>query len=148
MWALAANPLLLSIMALVFEQDGELPQGQARLYRRGVELLLSTADGENLPATEHKRSLLEEVALHFHLRRVLLLPEDELRGIIAALNKLRSPISRRKQKGTADIPAEQVPTVPSAPPSAPVGSPSALDDPSQIGRPPSRGSALVALQLG
>jgi len=117
MWALAANPLLLSLMAFVFEQDGELPQGQARLYRRGVEVLLSIADGENLPATEHKRSLLEEVALHFHLRRVLLLPEDELRGIIAALNKLRSPTSRRKQKGTADIPAEQVPTVPSAPPS-------------------------------
>ena len=86
MWALAANPLLLSLMAFAFEQDGELPEGRAGLYGRGVELLLSTADGErfhmNGTDTEHKRSLLEEVALHFHLRRAFLFPEDELRGII------------------------------------------------------------------
>jgi HEAT repeat protein len=116
MGALATNPLLLSLMALVFEQDRKLPEGRAGLYGRSVELLLNTADRKNLPDTEHKRRLLEEVALHFHLRRVLLLSEDELRGIIAAFNELRSPISRRKQKGTVDIPAEQVPTPPSAPP--------------------------------
>jgi HEAT repeat protein len=115
MWALAANPLLLSLMALAFEQDGELPEGRAGLYRRGVDLLLSTADGENLADTEYKRSLLEEVALHFQLWRGLLLPEDELKGIIAALNKLRSPISRREQKGAVDTPADQACAAPSAP---------------------------------
>ena len=83
MWALAANPLLLSLMAFVFEQDGQLPEGRVGLYERGAGLLLSTADGEDLTDIEHKRSLLEEVALHFHLRRVFLLPEDELKGIIA-----------------------------------------------------------------
>jgi HEAT repeat protein len=115
MWALAANPLLLSLMALAFEQDGGLPEGRAGLYRRGVDLLLGTADGENLANTEYKRSLLEEVALHFQLWRGLLFEVEALKGIIAALNKLRSPISRREQRGTVDTSADQSCAAPSAP---------------------------------
>jgi HEAT repeat protein len=83
MWVLAANPLLLTLMAFAFEQDGKLPKGRVGLYRRGAELLLGTADRENLTDTGRKHSLLEEVALHFHRQHVLLFPEDELREVIA-----------------------------------------------------------------
>jgi HEAT repeat protein len=88
--ALAANPLFLSLMAFVFEQDGKLPEGQAGLYGRGLELLLEkweTHRGRKRVSritTEHQRDLLEEVALHFHLRRLLCFPEDDLSGIIAS----------------------------------------------------------------
>jgi len=87
--ALAANPLLLSLMALVFEQDGELPQARAGLYGRGMDLLLEkweTHRGRKRVSrftAEHQRGLLEEVALHFHLRRLLCFPEDDLSGITA-----------------------------------------------------------------
>ena len=117
MGALAANPLLLSLMAFAFEQDGELPEGRARLYERGVELLLSTSDGENLTEIEHKRSLLEEVALHFHLRRVLLLPEDELSRMLSSYLPTVLMVRQEQRthtglpQGTEDIPADQVPAV-------------------------------------
>jgi len=133
MWVLAANPLLLSLMAFAFEQDGELPEGRAGLYGRGVELLLrekvslrakrSNLEGKDhreglvgdlRPSgraysltTEQKRSLLEEVALHFHLRRALLFPEDELRGIITdylpTLLGLPALSPVEGSKGTVDI---------------------------------------------
>jgi HEAT repeat protein len=132
LWALAANPLLLSLMAFIFEQDGELPEGRVGLYKRGVELLLSATDGKSLMDTEHKRSLLEEVALHFHLRRALLFLEDELRGVISnylttveraspdvgGLSRGRSlhhskPVqeSRHPQVQAVDIPTDRVSTV-------------------------------------
>jgi hypothetical protein len=111
--ALAANPLFLSLIALVFEQDGELPDRRralrGRLYGRGMELLLEkweTHPGQKAgkrvsrPSTrrrgepvepsghsftaEHQRDLLEEVALFFHPRRLLCFPEDDLRGITAS----------------------------------------------------------------
>jgi HEAT repeat protein len=101
MYALAANPLHLSLMAFTFERDGEPPKGRAGLYGRGVELLLEHRDLERayLLTTEQKRSLLEEVALHFHLRRVLLFPEDELREVIASYLP------------AMDIPVDQIPTI-------------------------------------
>jgi HEAT repeat protein len=105
-WALAANPLLLSFMAFVFGRDGELPEGWAGLYERGVELLLRTTGGGNTADTEHKRSLLEEVALHFHLRRALLFPEDELREVIAGCLPT-----------VLEVTADQVSSTPSAAPS-------------------------------
>jgi HEAT repeat protein len=88
--ALAANPLLLSLMAFVFEQNGELPEGRAELYRQGLELLLEkwgTHRGRKRISrftAEHQRDLLEEVALHFHLRRLLCFPEGDLSGITAS----------------------------------------------------------------
>jgi HEAT repeat protein len=159
MWTLAANPLLLSLMAFAFERGEELPEGREGLYRRGAELLFREEGGSPDDSTsssrpfdgvqgrrlvegeehrdlkrtysltiEHKRSLLEEVALHFHLRRVLLFPRDELRKVIAsylptvpspALSKARPEPSRRgedlsksnDERALSDIPAEQVPTV-------------------------------------
>jgi HEAT repeat protein len=99
--ALAANPLLLSLIALVFEQDGELPQIRGEragtfaslrteLYERGMEVLLEkweTHRGRKQVSrftAEHQRDLLEKVALFFHLRRLVCFPEDDLSGITAS----------------------------------------------------------------
>jgi len=88
--ALAANPLHLSLMALVFEQDGKLLEGRTGLYRRGLELLLEKGETHrgrrriSRFTSEHQRDLLGEVALHFHLRQFLCFPEDDLSGITAS----------------------------------------------------------------
>jgi len=103
-WALAANPLLLSLMALVFEQDGELPEGRAGLWGRGLELLLEkweTHRGRKRVSrftAKHQRDLLEEVALHFHLRRLPCFPEDDLSGVTTSY------------LSTVGLPADWVPT--------------------------------------
>lgn len=102
--ALATNPLLLSLMAFVFEQAGELPEGRAGLYGRGLELLIEkweTDRGRKRVSrftTEHQRGLLEEVALHFHLRRLPCFPENDLSGITASY------------LSTVGLPADWVPT--------------------------------------
>jgi len=105
---LAANPLLLSLMALVFEQDGELPDSRralrGRLYERGMEVLLEkweTHRGRKRVSrftAKHQRDLLEEVALHFHLRRLPCFPEDDLSGITASY------------LSAAGLPSDKVPT--------------------------------------
>ena len=102
--ALAINPLLLSLMAFVFEQDGELPEGRAGLYGRGLELLLEkweTDRGRKRVSrftAEHQRGLLEEVALHFYLRWLPCFSEDDLSGITASY------------LSTVGLPADWVPT--------------------------------------
>jgi HEAT repeat protein len=126
MWVLAANPLLLSLMAFAFEQDGELPERRVGLYSRAVEMLLKPdpehsrrdRDLKRIHSfiTTHKRSLLEGIALHFHRRRALLFPEDELRGVIAShlptvLSSHRSkPVEGSKgntERSLLDTPADQ-----------------------------------------
>jgi len=44
MQTLAANPLLLSLIAIVFERDLELPERRAKLYERCVQVLLTEWD--------------------------------------------------------------------------------------------------------
>lgn len=88
--AMAANPLLLSLMALVFEHDEELPEGRAGLYGRGMELLFEKWENSrghrqlSRFTAEHQRDLLKEVALHFHLRRNLCFPKYDLSGVTAS----------------------------------------------------------------
>jgi predicted NACHT family NTPase len=43
---LAANPLLLTLLCLEFENSAEFPKGRAELYERGLYLLLSKWDGQ------------------------------------------------------------------------------------------------------
>ncbi|MBD2054798.1 NACHT domain-containing NTPase [Oculatella sp. FACHB-28] len=43
---LAANPLLLTLLCLEFEQSAEFPQGRAELYERALHVLLSKWDGQ------------------------------------------------------------------------------------------------------
>jgi HEAT repeat protein len=78
--ALATNPLLLSILAMVHQRDTTLPQRRAELYDECTQMLLGYWDqvrgGEaarELARTgdldrNEKRALLEPIALWFHLR--------------------------------------------------------------------------------
>ena len=68
---LAANPFLLTILAIIVEQGRELPKRRAELYDECTAILLQLWDEarntprSNLFLTHHKEQALEEVALHF-----------------------------------------------------------------------------------
>ncbi|MBX5450280.1 HEAT repeat domain-containing protein [Thermogemmatispora sp.] len=87
--ALAGNPLLLSLIVLLYEEQLDLPDRRVELYRRCVETLLTRWDSSRdirrhsqfLP--EHKLQLLEAIAWHFHCRGQRYFPEDELLQEIA-----------------------------------------------------------------
>ncbi len=90
MQALAANPLLLSLIVIVYEEQLDLPERRAELYKQCVDTLLTKWDASRnirrLRAfkPEHKRHLLEEVAWHFHLQGQRYFPERDLLDVIAA----------------------------------------------------------------
>lgn len=87
---LAANPLLLTLIVLVYEEQLDLPERRAELYKQCVDTLLSKWDASRnirrLRAfkPEHKRQLLEEIAWHFHLQGQRYFSEPDLLEQIAA----------------------------------------------------------------
>ena len=88
MQTLAANPLLLSLIAIVYERELELPERRAELYSRCVEVLLKDWDAHreirrfSRFTADRKRDLLEEVAWTFHRAGRRYFPADELLAII------------------------------------------------------------------
>ncbi|MBB5077660.1 NACHT domain-containing protein [Nonomuraea endophytica] len=101
MRALAANPLLLSLIAIVYGKDLELPERRAELYNRCVDVMLKEWDAhrgirrQSEFTTARKRDLLEEIAWHFHQHGWRYLPEHELLDVIARFLP------------TVDLPAER-----------------------------------------
>ncbi|MEO6892813.1 MAG: NACHT domain-containing protein [Ktedonobacteraceae bacterium] len=89
MLSLAANPLLLSLIVIVYEDFQALPDSPAHLYTRCMETLLGKWDsGRDVTrnrqfSPDHKRQLLEEVAWHFHNQRLRYFPAEELLALIA-----------------------------------------------------------------
>jgi HEAT repeat protein len=67
---LARNPLMIAIIAIIYEEDRELPQRRAALYQRAVEVLLSKWDirkkMENKFSPEKKEFILRKLALENH----------------------------------------------------------------------------------
>ena len=103
---LAANPMLLSVMALVHRVDVTLPRERAALYRRCTELLLERWDVgrgiEDRGATglilAQKESLMRRIGYHFHEQGVRFLPRREVEELIAeALPALGQPPERAGQ---------------------------------------------------
>lgn len=88
MSSLAANPLILSLVAIVYERDLELPERRAKLYDRCVEVLLKEWDSHRgirrfgRFTTDRKRDLLEEIAWHFHGLGLRYYPERDLLAVI------------------------------------------------------------------
>jgi predicted NACHT family NTPase len=87
MHSLAANPLLLSLIVMVYEMQQDLPEKRAELYKQCTDTLLFKWDTsrdirrrEFKP--EHKRSLLAEIAWHFHRQGRRYFSEDELLSVI------------------------------------------------------------------
>ncbi|GHP00030.1 hypothetical protein KSF_100770 [Reticulibacter mediterranei] len=89
MRALAANPLLLSLIVMVYEVQQDLPEKRAELYKQCIDVLLYKWDTsrdirrrrEFKP--EYKRQLLMEIAWHFHQQGRRYFSEDELLKVIA-----------------------------------------------------------------
>ncbi|HZR41041.1 MAG TPA: HEAT repeat domain-containing protein [Ktedonobacteraceae bacterium] len=87
--ALAANPLLLSLIVIVYEEQLDLPYRRAELYKRCVDTLLTKWDaGRNIHRRrefkpEYKRQLLAELAWHFHQQGRRYFPESEVLNVIA-----------------------------------------------------------------
>jgi HEAT repeat protein len=90
---LAANPLLLSLIVLLYErlyeQHERLPERRAELYKQCVDMLLYEWDkkAKNIQRfsglnVEDKRRMLEEVAWHFHGRHERYFPEEPLLTLI------------------------------------------------------------------
>jgi HEAT repeat protein len=94
--ALAANPLLLSLITIVYEANPNLLDHHADLYRADlykecVDTLLTKWDAKrNVNRRRQFRQnnlevLLEEIALDFHMQRRLYFPKEELLGVIAGI---------------------------------------------------------------
>ena len=87
--ALAANPLLLSLIVIVYENHLDLPERRAELYKQCIDTLLTKWDAsrnirrQRAFKPEQKRQLLEEVAWHFHRQGQRYFPENELLEVIA-----------------------------------------------------------------
>jgi HEAT repeat protein/uncharacterized membrane protein YciS (DUF1049 family) len=86
--ALAANPLLLSLIVIVYEAHLDLPDRRAELYKQCVDTLLTKWDASRNVRRrrefkpEHKLQLLEEVAWHFHNQGQRYFPEKDLSLLI------------------------------------------------------------------
>jgi len=103
---LAANPMLLSVMAMVHRVDVVLPRERAALYRRCTEFLLEQWDVdrgiEDRGATglnlAQKESLMRRIGYHFHEQGVRFLPRREVERLIAdALPSLGQPAERARE---------------------------------------------------
>jgi NACHT domain len=87
--SLAANPLLLSLIVLVYEAELDLPDRRAELYKQCVDTLLTEWDAtRNIRRRrefkpEHKRQLLAELAWHFHQQGRRYFPVREVLTVIA-----------------------------------------------------------------
>jgi formylglycine-generating enzyme required for sulfatase activity/energy-coupling factor transporter ATP-binding protein EcfA2 len=88
---LASNPLLLSIIALLYERKFTLPQRRVELYEECVQVLLERRECEKGLDTEarfppqKKRSALQSIAAHFHQKGVRIFTEEALLTALAAV---------------------------------------------------------------
>src|SRR5947208_10466639 len=86
---MAANPLLLTLIMLAYEDRPVLPERRAELYQICIELVLAEWDarrgirrGREFK-TEQKHQLLKVIAWHFHGKRQHFFTEHDLLQVIA-----------------------------------------------------------------
>jgi len=105
MQTLAENPLILSLIAIVYGQDLKLPQRRAELYSRCAELLLQEWDDRRGVERfsqfnrEDIQNLLIEVAWHFHCERKPYFHKDDLLQLISgflASSNIGIPLEKNK----------------------------------------------------
>jgi len=89
MRVLTSNPLLLSIIALLYENKLTLPERRVELYEECAQVLLKELerlkglDTEARFPPEKKRSTLQSVATHFHEKGVRIFTEEALLTALA-----------------------------------------------------------------
>jgi len=83
---LARNPLLMTIIAIIYEEDQELPQGRAALYERSVDVLLSRWDKakklKNKFSPKNKVFILRKLAYESHCLNRRAMSHLDIMGII------------------------------------------------------------------
>jgi HEAT repeat protein len=87
---LAANPLLLTLITLVYEDEMALPERRSTLYKKCVETLLSRWDASRSIrrargfSQEYQKQLLQEIAWHVHGQGLRYFTEDKVLPIITS----------------------------------------------------------------
>jgi predicted NACHT family NTPase len=80
--ALARNPLMIAIIAVIYEEDRELPQRRVELYQRCIDVLLSKWDIQrkikNKYDSEAKQKILRKVALKAQIQKKRSFTREEL----------------------------------------------------------------------
>ena len=80
--ALARNPLMIAIIAIIYEEDRELPQRRAKLYERCVEVLLSKWDVQkrlkNKYGVDKKEFILRKLAFYGHSNNKRVMTKKEV----------------------------------------------------------------------
>jgi len=83
---LARNPLMVAIIAIIYEEDRELPQKRAALYNRCVEVVLSKWDVQKRLKKkyplEKKQFILRKLAFYGHSNNKRVMTEKEVIGKI------------------------------------------------------------------
>jgi hypothetical protein len=79
---LARNPLMIAIIAIIYEEDRELPQRRADLYKRCVEVLLNKWDVhkriKNKYSSDKKEFVLRKLAYYAHSNNKRVMKQEEL----------------------------------------------------------------------
>ena len=79
---LARNPLMIAIIAIIYEEDSKLPQKRADLYKRCVEVLLSKWDVQKRLkykySSEKKEFILRKLAFYAHSNNKRVMTEKEV----------------------------------------------------------------------
>jgi HEAT repeat protein len=101
--SLAANPLLLCLIVMVYESHQDLPVKRAGIYKDCIDALLYRWDTSRdirrrrKFKIEHKQQLLIEIAWHFHRQGKRYFPEDELLQVIADFLSTVDHLAEEKQ---------------------------------------------------
>ncbi len=112
MQALAANPLLLSLLLIVYADRRALPERRAALYDQYVETRLAQWDASHTHRRmhafklEHHHQLLETVAWHFHQQGQASFPERALLEVIATFLPAIGLLPKQNGQVLAEIAAE------------------------------------------
>ena len=81
--ALARNPLMIAIIAIIYEEDRKLPERRADLYQRCVEVLLSKWDVQkrlkNRFGADKKEFILRKLAFYGHTNNKRIMTQEEVR---------------------------------------------------------------------
>jgi len=80
--AIARNPLMIAIIAIIYEEDRKLPQRRADLYKHCVEVLLSKWDVrkriKNRYPPDKKEFILRKIAFYGHSNNKRIMTEEEV----------------------------------------------------------------------
>ena len=80
--AIASNPLMIAIIAVIFEEDRELPQRRVELYERCVDVLLNKWDVTKRIKNKYdimaKEKVLRKLALEVHTKEKKSFTEEEI----------------------------------------------------------------------